>query len=310
VGSGLSHRQRRVAILREHSEVRQLFGPCLQTALLGTVAVAAQLGFAATLSGAPWWLLLAAAYAVGAFLSYELNVIVHECSHNLVFRGSALNKAFGILLNVPGVLPSAIAFRHYHLLHHRFLGQPGVDADVPSRWAVALVGHGKLGKLTWLLTQPFTYGLINPTAVRPRIPVDGWLVANCVAAIGASVGVAYWLGPGALAYLALSAYLAVGPHPTGAHILQEHIIFEGREETSSYYGPMNAFSINHGLHVEHHDFPTVAGPRLARLRAMASSYYRDRFHHRSRFATLWRFVMDPRIGLDSRAIRAPSADLV
>lgn len=304
MGSELTHQQRRVAILREHPEVKEFFGPCLETALLGAAAVAAQLGLAAMLAGAPWWSLLVAAYAIGAFLSYELNVVVHECSHNLVFRAASANKAFGIFANLPSVLPSAIAFRHYHLLHHRFLGRPGLDADLPTRWEIALVGRRRLGKLLWLLVQPFTYAVINPLAVRQRIPVDGWLIGNGAAVLLTSAAVAYWLGPGALAYLALSVYFAVGPHPTGAHILQEHILFEGGEETSSYYGPMNAFSINHGLHVEHHDFPAVAGPRLSRLRELARRHYEDRFHHRSRLGTLWRFVMDPTIGLDSRAIRS------
>lgn len=303
VDDGRFHRDRRLAILREHPEVRRLFGPCLTTAFLGSVVVLAQLGLAAGLAGAPWWLVLGAAYGVGAFLTYELNVVIHECAHNSVFRGTFANKAFGILLNLPCVLPSAVAFRHYHLLHHRFLGRPGMDADVPSRWEIALVGHSRVGKLLWLLAQPFTYAVINPLAVRPRVAVDGWLVANCAAVIGASAAIAYWLGPQALVYLALSVYFAVGPHPTGAHILQEHLVFEGHEETSSYYGLMNALSINHGLHVEHHDFPSVPGPRLAKLRAMAPRHYAGRFHHSSRLATLWRFVMDPNIGLDSRVVR-------
>ncbi len=304
MASGLSHGERRRAILREHPEVKQLFGPCRETALLGALVVAAQLGLAAALADAPWWLVLGAACAVGAFLSYELNVIVHECSHNLVFRSPAANKAFGILVNLPAVLPSAIAFRHYHVLHHRFLGQAGLDADVPARWEVALVGRRRIGKLLWLFLQPFTYAVINPLAVRRKIPVDAWLVGNVVAVLAASVVVVYVFGPRALGYLALSVYFAVGPHPTGVHILQEHILFEGGEETSSYYGPMNAFSINHGLHVEHHDFPAVAGPRLGRLHALAARYYDDRFRHRSRLGTLWRFVTDRGIGLDSRVIRA------
>src|SRR5260370_34400551 len=110
------------------------------------------------------------------------------------------------------------------------------------------------------------------------------------------------MGPFSLSYLALCIYFAVGPPPTGAHILQEHIRFEGTELTSSYYGPINAVSINHGFHVEHHDFPNVAGPRLGRLRSMASRHYSGRFHHRSRLAPLRRFVMGPRTGLDSPAI--------
>src|SRR5579871_3221510 len=91
VVSGLSHGERRRAILREHPEVKRLFGPCRGTALLGALVVAAQLGLATALADAPWWLMLGAAYVVGAFLAYELNVIVHECSHNLVFRSPAAN---------------------------------------------------------------------------------------------------------------------------------------------------------------------------------------------------------------------------
>ena len=299
-----SHRERRAAILLAYPAVKRLFGPCPMTALFAAMVLAAQLALAAAVAHAPWWLVLGAAYGVGAFLAHYLNVVVHECSHNLAFRSTALNKALGIFANLLGVLPSAIAFRHYHLLHHRFLGRPALDADVPSRWEVHLVGRSRIGKLAWLLTQPITYGLVNPLQVRDRIALDPWLAANAALVLASSAALFLWLGSASLTYLALSVYFAVGPHPTGAHILQEHIIFEGSYETASYYGPINAISINHGLHLEHHDFPNVAGPRLAELRRIAPEYYSQRFHHRSRLATLWRFVMDPRIALDSRLIRA------
>jgi sphingolipid delta-4 desaturase len=299
-----SHRERRVAILLEYPAVKRLFGPCPTTALFTVMVLAGQLALAAAVAHAPWWLVLGAAYGVGAFLAHYLNVVVHECSHNLVFRATKSNKTFAIFANLPGVLPSAIAFRHYHLLHHRFLGRPELDADVPSRWEVDLVGRSRLGKLLWLLAQPITYSIVNPFQVRHRIALDRWLVANAVLVVATSAGLLALLGPASLAYLALSVYFAVGPHPTGAHILQEHIIFEGSYETASYYGPINAISINHGLHLEHHDFPSVAGSRLSELHRIAPEYYSRRFCHRSRLATLWRFVIDPRVALDSRVIRA------
>jgi sphingolipid 4-desaturase/C4-monooxygenase len=298
------HRERRAGILRDYPAVKRLFGPCPTTALFAVVILAGQLALAAAVADAPWWLVLGVAYGVGAFLAHYLNVVVHECSHNLVFRATGSNKALGIVANLLGVVPSAIAFRHYHLLHHRFLGRPRLDADVPSRWEVDLVGRSRFGKLLWLLAQPLTYSVVNPAQVRHRIPVDRWLVANSVLVLAASAGVFVLLGPASLGYLALSVYFAVGPHPTGAHILQEHIVFEGSYETASYYGPVNAISINHGLHLEHHDFPNVSGPRLAELRRIAPEYYSRRFCHRSRLATLWRFVMDPRVALDTRVIRA------
>ena len=303
MGEGHTHRERRASILRSRPEVRRLFGQSPATALFASGVVAAQLALAWAVAGASWWLLPGAAYAVGAFLAHYLNVVIHECSHNLVFRWTPPNKALGILVNLPGVLPSAIPFRHYHLLHHRFLGRPRLDADVPLEWEVALVRRSRVGKLLWVLAQPFTYAVLNPLAVRRRIAVDGWLVANCVVVIAASSAVAFWLGPAALGYLGLSVYFAVGPHPTGAHILQEHIVFDGDYETASYYGPINAISINHGFHVEHHDFPNIPGSRLSKLRELAPRSYIGLFHHRSRIETLWTFIMEPRVGLDSRVIR-------
>jgi sphingolipid delta-4 desaturase len=300
MSESLGHRRRRARILRENPEVRSLFGPSPETAWLASGVVAVQFGLAWAVADSPWWLVLAAAYAIGAFLAHYLNVVIHECSHNLVFRSMPLNKALGIWANVPGVLPSAMPFRHYHLLHHRFLGRPGLDADVASAWEVALVGRSRLGKLIWVLAQPFTYAVLNPLAVRRRVAVDAWLVVNCVAVIAAAYAIGLWWGPAALGYLGLSVYFAVGPHPTGAHILQEHIVFDGEYETASYYGSINAISINHGLHVEHHDFPNIPGSRLSTLRQLAPGSYAGLFRHRSRLKTLWTFIMDPRVGLDSR----------
>ena len=59
------------------------------------------------------------------------------------------------------------------------------------------------------------------------MPIDGWLVANVVLVIGAAIAMGVAFGGPAVLYLFASTYLAVGPHPTGAHILQEHINYDG-----------------------------------------------------------------------------------
>jgi sphingolipid 4-desaturase/C4-monooxygenase len=296
------HRERRAAIVRDIPAVKLLFGKNQSTAWFAGAAVVLQFSVAALIADQRWWVAFIAAYGIGAFIAHYLNVVIHECSHNLVFRDSALNKAFGIFANLPALAPSAIAFRHYHLLHHKFLGRPRLDADVPLPWEARLIGRSRLGKLIWLLIQPFTYSVLHPMQVRRTIAVDRWLIANVIVILGVAAFVAWHLGAMSVLYLALSTYFAVGPHPTGAHILQEHFIFQGSNETTSYYGPMNLISINHGLHVEHHDFPNVPGSRLGDLRRIAPQYYNPHFHHRSRLATLWHFVMDPRISLNSRAV--------
>jgi hypothetical protein len=46
----------------------------------------------------------------------------------------------------PHRLPAAISFRKFHLLHHRFQGDPELDADLASPLEARLVGNSTLGK--------------------------------------------------------------------------------------------------------------------------------------------------------------------
>jgi sphingolipid delta-4 desaturase len=302
MNEGRFHRERRYEILRTRPNVRHLFGNHPQTATIAALVVCGQLTMAYLISERPWWFAAAAAYFIGAFLIHFLNVVVHECTHNLVFRKSRWNKALGILLNLPALAPGAIAFRHYHLLHHHYLGIPCMDADVAPRWEVRLVGRSAIGKFLWFAAQPLTYTVLHPLRVRERIRLDGWLAANIALVLAAGFATAHWLGANSVVYLLLSSYFAIGPHPAGAHVLQEHFIFEGDDETFSYYGAMNAISLNHGLHLEHHDFPNIPGANLGKVRLLAPKFYDRPYQHRSRWATIWRFVTDPHVRLDSRAI--------
>ena len=297
------HRHRRAAILSRRPELKYLFGRCPSVAAVAVMLVAAQYAAAVGLARAPLWQVLVGAVLVGAFISHGLNVVIHEATHNLVLRGTALNKAVAILANLPALVPSAMGFRHYHLLHHRCLGEPRMDADVALPWEIRLVGASRGRKFVWLVLLPVVYGLVHPLQVRKRLPLDGWLAANLFFVVGAAILVGIYLGSLSLLYLAVSTYLAVGPHPTGAHILQEHINFAGRSyETASYYGPVNAVSLNHGYHLEHHDFANVPGPRLHHVRRLAPEFYDARFAHASRLMSLWQFVFDRRISLGSRIV--------
>jgi sphingolipid 4-desaturase/C4-monooxygenase len=292
------HRRRRAALLKKHPEVKRLFGRCPLVAVATVLLVTAQIALAASLKDASLPVILLAAVFAGAFIAHALNTIVHDASHNLVLRTTAGNKALAIFANLPGVAPSAIAFRHYHLLHHRFPGELPRDADLPAEWETRLVGASTIRKALWLAQLPFAYSVLHPLKVRDRLPVDGWLIANVAVAVAAAVGIGALMDGPSLVYLLCSIYLAVGPHPTGAHILQEHVVFAGRSYyTASYYGPINAVSLNVGYHVEHHDFPNVPGPRLPQLRKLAPEFYGARFAHRSRLATLWQFVFDRRVTL-------------
>src|SRR3954452_12437843 len=66
------HFQRRRDILARHPEVRQLIAKNPWTAVWVFVLVAAQFVIAAFIGQAPWWVLLIAAYAVGAVINHAL----------------------------------------------------------------------------------------------------------------------------------------------------------------------------------------------------------------------------------------------
>jgi sphingolipid 4-desaturase/C4-monooxygenase len=295
------HRQRRAAILAQRPRVKRLFGYCPWVALVAVMLVAGQIAIAVGLASLPWYAALFAAVFVGAFINHCLNVVVHEACHNLVLRTTALNKAIAIFANLPGLVPIAIGFRHYHLLHHRFLGEATLDGDVCLAWERRIFASTPMRKLLWLLLLPIFYGVIHPLQVRERLPLDRWAITNTIVVSGFAIGVMILLGSSAFLYLAVSVYLSVGPHPTGAHIVQEHVNYAGQSYVNaSYYGAVNAISLNHGYHLEHHDFANVPGPRLSRLRKLAPEFYSERFIHGSRLLSLWQFVFDPRVGINSR----------
>jgi sphingolipid delta-4 desaturase len=164
------------------------------------------------------------------------------------------------------------------------------------------VGRHPFRKLLWLLLLPISYAALHPLFVRRRLPIDSWLLANIGSIALVWAAMLWFAGWPAVAYLLVSTYLSVGPHPVGAHILQEHIAFDGGNGMASYYGPINLISVNLGYHLEHHDLPNVAGRRLPQLRRLAPQFYSDHYRHPSRTLGLWHFVTNPGIGLDSRPI--------
>src|SRR5262245_40872865 len=80
------HFRRMREILAAHPEVKQLLRPAPVTALYTVGIVILQLFLAWLLRDAAWWWLLLVAYLVGAIANHALYVIIHECTHSLVFK--------------------------------------------------------------------------------------------------------------------------------------------------------------------------------------------------------------------------------
>ena len=300
------HRERARAILRDHPEVKALFGREPRSAGLILGIVALQLALAAALGDASLWLLVAVAWSVGAFASHTLWVLIHECAHNLVARRKRWNRVLGIVANVPHGIPSAESFRIYHLKHHKYQGDYLLDADLASAWEAKLVGNHFPGKLLWECLFPLFQSLraLRFSKASGISFLTPWVAANIVAVFAVDALVWWLLGGQALAYLLLSLVFSIGPHPLGARWVQEHfLVWDDDQETSSYYGPVNLVALNVGYHNEHHDFPFVPWNRLPQVKATAPEVYARLHAHRSWFRLWLRFLFDPRISLFSRVTR-------
>ncbi len=299
------HRARASRLIKDHPEIRTLFGREPKSAPIVLGIVGAQLALAFLLRDAAWWAVLAVALLFGAFANHALFVLIHECSHNLIFVKKRWNQVFGVICNLPMVVPSAESFRIFHLKHHQYQGDYWLDADLAGEWEARLFRFGFLGKLAWECCFPLAQALrVGRFAKGSKISF--WtpgVITNALVIFGFDLAVLLLWGPWALGYMALSLLFSIGPHPLGARWVQEHFVIEKGQETYSYYGPLNRVALNVGYHNEHHDFPFIAWSRLPELRAMAPEAYDCLVSHDS-WSKLWvKWLTDPTLTLNSRATR-------
>lgn len=296
------HRDRTKELLSRHPELRSYIGKNPYTFFIILAGVGIQLGMSTLVRGSAWWIIVLAAFFVGAFASHALWVMIHECSHNLIFSKTYLNTLAGILANSPHLLPSSVSFQRYHLKHHAFQGVYDLDADLPSHWEARLIGRSALGKAIWLLLFPI-FQVTRPPRLREIPMFDRWIILNMVFQVAFDAAVYLILGPKALLYLGVSFFFSVGLHPLGARWIQEHYLVAPPQETYSYYGPLNTVAFNVGYHNEHHDLPSVPWNHLPAIRSTAPEMYNSLVSHTSWTKLLLQFLFDPRLSLYSREVR-------
>jgi len=114
------HRTRTKQILKQFPQMRNLIGknPLTIFAIIGLVAF--QVGLAWLVRDQSWWIIFGAAYLLGAFADHALFVMIHECAHQLLFKGRSANRWAGMFANMPQIFPSSISFERYHIKHHSF----------------------------------------------------------------------------------------------------------------------------------------------------------------------------------------------
>lgn len=299
------HPERTRRILADHPEVRRLIGRNPWTAAILVALVGLQTFLAALfglLGASYFWLALLVAYLVGAFANHSLYVVIHEATHNLIFRSRFANKCAAIVADLPNLVPGAMGFGIFHLKHHAHQGEYDHDADMASEWEARLIGNRWYLKAVWLLLFPL-FQATRPARLRAYAVITPWTVANGAAALAFDAALVVLFGWWALFYLLASMMFSIGLHPLGARWIQEHYTNDPAQETFSYYGPLNLLSLNVGYHNEHHDFPSVPWNRLPALRRFCPEYYDTLKYHRSWTGVLLRFIFDREYSLHSRVLR-------
>ena len=297
------HRSRTKQILKIHPDIRNLIGKNPYSVFIIIGVVALQVMAAWLIASQPWWLVIVAAYAFGAFADHALFVMIHECTHKLLFKNPGLNMAAAIFANMPQVFPSAVSFSRYHIKHHSFQGVHELDGDLPNRWEAKLINNYFIGKLIWLLLYPF-FQLFRLSRLKEIRPFDKWMVLNWAVQILFVGSIWYFFGIRSVSYLTLSLFFSVGLHPLGARWIQEHYVVHENQETYSYYGPLNAVAFNVGFHNEHHDFPSVPWNKLPQIKGKATAFYDSLASHTSWTRLFFRFLFDREISLYSRITRS------
>ena len=302
----VTHFKRRKEILTKHPEIKSLMVHDNMFKYHVLLVVLLQFLFAYVVShfDVSWPVLLAMTYVISGTANHSILLAMHEIVHNMAFGYTKpkTNKLFGIFCNLPIGVPFSVAFRNYHLDHHKYQGHEVVDPDLPTAFEARLFDNA-LGRAVWLSGQAFFYGL-RPLLINPKTP-DAFELFNIAVQFVFNGSVFYFLGNKALFYLVFGSFMGMGLHPISGHFLSEHYMFERKEEgeTFSYYGPLNHITWNVGYHNEHHDFPNIPGSMLPSVRKMAPEYYDNIPHHTSWVKVLWDFIWDPDVGHYARVKR-------
>lgn len=299
------HPARTRAIIKAHPEVRELMvrNPGTVAIPVGILILQTSIAYVMGRLGFHyWWLNFPIAYFVGAFANHANYVVIHDATHNLIFRNKGLNFWVAILADLPNLTAGAMGFRVYHLKHHAHQGDYEQDADLPNHWEAWLVSNKWYRKAVWLLFFPF-FQVTRPPRLKAITMWDRWVFWNFVSALAYDFAIVWFCGWAGFLYLAMSFLFSVGLHPVGARWIQEHYTYEFDQETMSYYGPINRVALNVGYHNEHHDLPSIPWNNLPKLRALAPEFYNNLKYHSSWTRLLLQFIFDKRYTLFARVER-------
>lgn len=267
----------------------------LGLALAGLVA-----GF--VLLGHSWFQLLIAG-ALGIVLT-QFAFVSHEASHRQVFTSGRANDRLGRLLANGVVGISHSWWMSKHSRHHANPNQIGKDPDIAPDTIVFLEDDARRQRrgLRWLTKiQGWAFfplltleGLnLHVTSIRSLIKERGksraWELTVLISRLAVYVALVLWLLPIGMAFAFLGVQLAVfgvymgasfAPNHKGMEVIPEgsRIDFLSKQVLTSRNisggTPMSALMGGLNYQIEHHLFPSMPRPHLARARQLVREHCR------------------------------------
>ena len=174
------HMVRKIAIMKEYNQElkdAKVRGPTWKTKYVVLFVVSLHLSFAYLLRDKAWttWEFWVCSYVIGATLTQNCFLAIHEITHNLAFKSIRLSKCLAMVANLPITIPYSSKFPGYHLEHHRYQGTDGIDTDIPHPIEAWLLDNcGFAGRLFFAVFQILFYA-IRPMAIRDQAP-DIWFI--------------------------------------------------------------------------------------------------------------------------------------
>jgi sphingolipid 4-desaturase/C4-monooxygenase len=284
------HLERRKKIISEYPEIKSLMAPYFNTFYIGFFVVIIQIYLGSILANKSYnfikGLIL---FNIFFTLHHLLIMVIHEVTHNIVFRNIKYNKLFLLYLNIPLILPFSLLYKRFHLVHHSLLNKVS-DPDIPIDLEMKYIKN-RIIRFFWAFFYTLFYA-IRPFIKNRKIYKDDIINYICQVVI---VSILYKVVGkyGIILMLTNSLFLACGIHPLSVHSLIEHS--SDKQETVSYYGMLNYLMMNVGYHVEHHDFPNIPWINLPKIRKIAPEYYDKLYYRKSIIKEIFYFILDSKV---------------
>jgi fatty acid desaturase len=265
-----------------------------------------------------------------------LSFVGHETLHGAVVRSGGLRLAMGWVCFLPFTLSPRHWVAWHNRVHHGHAMQPGVDpdcyptlADYNESWILRAADRFSVGRWRVLgamsLLLGFT-GQSNQTFWRSGRRFLGereypFALAETLAGWAFWLAIAWWVGP--LGFLfAYGIPILIANCIVMAHILTNHSLSPLTEvndpllNSLSVTAPrwLSVYTLDFGLHVEHHLFPSMSSKHAPRLRDALVERWPERYQSMPLFAALGRLfqtarvyktpttLMDPRDGREFEAL--------